>query len=171
MARGFVRSHGSEYAQRITSLNSHFLAELIRLGIEQHVEDLDSTTDSIGPTGARCLRSRSMLPAARAHAMRLHTLAVRAYESHIEQIATGKRTPAQVQQAASAYLERNLPVHLARLVHLYFDLLNSVTELSTAVKAISPPSSGHVRQTRSGGTARDRSRWQKSAASLPHRSR
>ena len=44
---GFVRSHGSEYAQRITGLNAHFLAELIQLSIEQHVEHLDSTTDSM----------------------------------------------------------------------------------------------------------------------------
>jgi hypothetical protein len=128
---GFGRSHGSEFADRIASLNARFLAELLQLGIEQDLEDPDSATDPIArpqvdaSDPVRCFHQLA------AYAARLNAGAARAYESHIERVATGKITPGEVQQAASTYLEHRLPARLGRLVCLYFDLLNGLTELST----------------------------------------
>ncbi len=54
---------------------------------------------------------------------------VRAYRAQLDRVAAGEATPSEVQRDASELLSRQLPESLQRMTRLYFDLLNTLSEV------------------------------------------
>jgi hypothetical protein len=63
------------------------------------------------------------------YAGQLNARAVRMYRAQLDRVASGETTPGEVQQDAADYLARQMPQYLERLAHLYFELLNGLSDV------------------------------------------
>ena len=129
----FAQAHASEYSTRLAEAGARFLAELLQLsaslGQQRPGSDPAAPEAEMVPPRFDASNPVRWFEQLAEYAGELNARAVRAYRAQLDRVAAGEATPSEVQQTTSDYLARQLPEYLQRMTHLYFDLLNVLSDV------------------------------------------
>ena len=127
----FAQAHASEYSTRLAEAGARFLAELLQLSAslgQRPGSDSSPEAEMVPPRFDASNPVRWFEQLAE-YAGELNARAVKAYRAQLDRVAAGEATPSEVQATTADYLARQLPDYLQRLTHLYFDLLNVLSDV------------------------------------------
>jgi hypothetical protein len=129
----FAQAHASEYSTRLAEAGARFLAELLQLsaslGQQRPGSDSPDPEAEMVPPRFDASNPVRWFEQLAEYAGELNARAVKAYRAQLDRVAAGEATPSEVQQTTSDYLARQLPEYLQRMTHLYFDLLNVLSDV------------------------------------------
>jgi hypothetical protein len=128
----FLQTRGTAYGDRLTQLNMRFFGEMVRISTA-YLRGLGHAVRPEMPLPPPPVFDRSD-PArwyrqVTDYSRELGTNATESYQSLLNEVAAGRASPRDVQQATSAYLQQRMPEFLRELGELYFELLTNLNDL------------------------------------------
>lgn len=134
---GFAQARGTEYTTKLAELSSRFFRGLVEIGTVYSREQAELIMPEvplpqIPPPQLDTTDPVKWFEQLTEYVGHLNARAVKAYQSHLERVAAGEATTAQLQQATSDYHARRLPEHLRQVGQLYFELLNGLNDVRIA---------------------------------------
>lgn len=127
----FVQSHGAKYSNRLSEMGSRFLRRLVELSAAYSRQGAGSefSEPDLLPPRFESENAARWFEQFAEYAGKLNNRAMRAYRSQLDEVASGERTPAEVQHKAVEDLSHKFPQMLQEMTGLYFDLLNGMNEI------------------------------------------
>jgi hypothetical protein len=131
---GFAQARGTEYTTKLLALSSRFFSGLVRIGAAYSQDQAElvmpgASTPELPPPQFDSNDPARWFQQIAEYAAQLNARVLKAYQMHLEHVATGETAPGRLQQASTEYMKTRLPDHLQEIGRLFFDLLDGLNNL------------------------------------------
>jgi len=133
----FIQANGAQYTNRLSEVGSRFLSRLVDLTASYSRQGAGPRPANLGEPELVPPRFEADSPLRwfeqlAEYAGKVNNRALKAYREQLDQVASGEKTPAQVQQGTVEQLSNRFPQQLQQMTELYFDLLNGLNDIRAA---------------------------------------